>query len=78
MEKRITYFLGLEENIYFFSKDHCQKVGGEFVPVTITVPQQVAPRPSLPDGLVEDKEDVKKVYLFDRTEVPNPHPTQQA
>lgn len=73
---------------YFFSTDHCQgeksrrgaalyPQGEGWVPVTHYFPSAVAPRPTLPSGVIETVADIITVYYFDYTEIPNPDPNYQ-
>lgn len=67
-----------KKQIYFFSTDHCQKrIGKGWTPCTLTLPLKVVPRSSLPDGIVANKEDIKKIFLDDMEEIPNPDPNLQ-
>ena len=75
---------------YFFTKDHCQEhgLGDEWVSCTYSLPMKVEERDSLPSGIVNNKEDWKKVFgipyinEFDVPmlckEIPNPNPDYQA
>ena len=68
---------------YFFSTDHCQRAHSKepypdgFVPVSFYLPHRVAPRPSLPDGVVRTRQDVVTVYHSEGREIPNPDPIFQ-
>jgi hypothetical protein len=70
---------------YFLSTDHCQGVrpGNKdkhpksFTPITWAIPHSVAPRPELPSGRIESKEDLFKVYFVGYQEIPNPDPAFQ-
>lgn len=70
---------------YFFSTDHCQGVrvgalypeGKGWVPCTHPIPQHVAPRDTLPSGVIETVADLITVYYSDAKEIPNPDPRYQ-
>ena len=51
--KTITIISSLARKLFFQSTDHCQEhgLGNDFLPVTYTLPMQVFPRNSLPNGL---------------------------
>lgn len=74
-QPRFTLFSSLEKGQYFFSTDHCQlnngEVPGDFVPVSFGLPQQIAPRPSLPDGIVATIEQYLEVFERGAEEIPN-------
>lgn len=59
---------------FFFTTDHCQNhgLGGDWVPVTTYLPMKVVPRESLPDGIIKNKEDYKRVFCNDLEEIKNP------
>lgn len=69
-----------DEGKFFFTTDHCQKhgLGDSWVPTTTYLPMQVAPRESLPDGIIKNKEDYKKVFCYDLEEIKNPQEEFQA
>jgi hypothetical protein len=72
-----------EKKEYFYSTDHIQEYHSKkpypehFGPMTVWFPHVVAPRPTLPSGVVESLEDFQKVYLHDCKEIPNPDPDFQ-
>lgn len=78
MMDRIITHTDSDTGEYFFSTDHCQETGENFVPCTYTIPHNVVARDSLPDGVVKNKEDLVKIYHKDRKEIPNPNPAYQA
>jgi hypothetical protein len=51
MKKQVVVISNMDDNTYFFSKDHCQNhgLGSNFVPCTHYLPSQVEPRESVPD-----------------------------
>ena len=68
---------------FFFSTDHCQELpesdgDHHWVPVTTYLPYKVTPRPSLPDGLVKNKQDYITIFCTGMIEIPNPDPDFQA
>lgn len=74
-----------EEEVYFFSTDHCQGVKGRgegtypegFVPGSFHLPMSVVPRPELPSGRVETLADFLMIFFKDAKEIPNPDPRYQ-
>lgn len=64
----------MDDNTYFFSKDHCQNhgLGSNYVPCTHYLPSRVTPRESVPDGIVKDVKDLVSVFYCDMKEIPNP------
>jgi len=82
MKKTLTIHHNAEKRRYFFSTDHCQGVGKSyyesFVPITVTLPLAVVPRPSLPSGLVKTKADYVRVFCKGDTEIENPEAGYQA
>ncbi len=72
----VTTFSNMKE--FFFSTNHGQQdVSKDFVPMTVTLPLEVTPRESLPLGVIETAEDVKKVFHSKEKEIPNPDPNFQ-
>lgn len=65
------------EGHFCFSTDHCQEMDEGWVPISSSLPQQVAPRPSLPDGVIYTLEQYIMIYHGDDKEVPNPDPRYQ-
>lgn len=67
------------DNNYFFSKNHCQNhgLGSEYVPCTHYIPRNVAPRESVPDGIVKNVKDLVAVFYYDMEEIPNPDTSMQ-
>lgn len=66
---------------FFFSTDHCQKhnLGDRWVPCTYgPLPGHVSPRPSLPTGVINNKEDYLKVFGVNNKQILNPQPEYQA
>ena len=82
--KIITIFSSLETGEYFFSSDHCQKLPSNFdnyesfVPVSYTIPQEVAPRPGLEHGAIKTVGDLIFVYHRFEREIKNPNKEYQA
>lgn len=75
----IIFIENVETNEYFFTSKHSQQgLSNDWVPVTIYIPHQVEKRASLPDGIVKNKDDVKKVYLSKSKEIKNPDSELQA
>lgn len=76
---RIITIGNLNKKEYFFTTDHCQEhgLGGDWVPVTSALPMHVVKRESLPDGVIRNKEDYKKIFYNDSMEIPNPNPEFQ-
>jgi hypothetical protein len=79
MKTQVVVISSMDNNTYFFSKNHCQNhnLGEEYVPCTHTLPIQVEPRPSVPDGIVKDVKDLAAVFYDDMKEIPNPDKTMQ-
>lgn len=79
METQIVVFSNMENNTYFFSKNHCQKhnLGNDFVPTTHTLPSFCEPRESVPDGVIKDVKDLVSVFYYDMEEIPNPDKDMQ-
>jgi len=60
---------------FFFCKAHSSYGLGEgWVPVSTELPMLVAPRPSLPDGIVDTKEKYVMIFYSDETEISHPRP----
>lgn len=79
MKTQVVVILSMDNNTYFFSKNHCQNhnLGEEYVPCTHTLPIQVEPRLSVPDGIVKNLEDLVAVFYHDMTEIENPNKSMQ-
>lgn len=79
MRESIVVISNMEENTYFFSKDHCQNhgLGDSFVPCTHYIPSSVVPRESLPDGIIKNVTDLVAVFYYDMKEIPNPDPNMK-
>lgn len=79
MKKQIIVIANMENNTYFFTKDHCQdhKLGENYVPCTHIIPSYVMPRPSVPNGIIQDVHDLVSVFYNDMKEIPNPDPNMQ-
>lgn len=79
-KEAIIAIANLDTKQFFFTTDHCQRhnLGSEWVPTTIYVPMKVVARESLPDGVIKDKEDYKKVFCDDLEEIKNPQAEYQA
>ena len=73
--KTITIISSLDRKLFFQSTDHCQEhgLGGDFIPVTYTLPMQVSPRNSLPNGLIRNLDELISVFYDDMTEISNPN-----
>jgi len=80
MRQVIITISNVDTDEYFFTTDHCQKhnLGNSWVPCTTTIPITVAVREALPTGIVNNKEDYKKVFDTHMREIPNPQPEYQA
>ncbi len=78
-KKQIVVIGNLDTMEYFFSKDHCQDhgMGKSWVPCTHYVPTCVAARPSVPDGIVKNINDIVAVFYDDMKEIPNPDSNMQ-
>lgn len=78
MEK-IIVVSNLEKGEYFFTTKHHQEhgLGDEWVAMTTTIPMRVTPREDVPDGVIKNKEQYKKVFEKDSVEIPNPDPEYQ-
>lgn len=65
---------------YFFTTDHCQNhnLGPDWVSTTSTIPMEVVARECLPDGIIRNKEDYKKIFHAEGKEIPNPDPNFQS
>jgi hypothetical protein len=76
---RVTTISNLYTMEYFFTTDHCQKhgLGDRFVPCTYTLPMRVVKRKAVKDGLISTIEQLKAVFYYDMTEIPNPDPSYQ-
>jgi hypothetical protein len=80
MNRYIITISNLEKNQFFFSTDHCQPHGLNEQWVSCTygpLPGHVAPRESLPSGLITNKEEYLKVFEYGldnkpMEEIPNP------
>ena len=79
MKKQVVVISNMDNNTYFFSKDHCQNhgLGSNFVPCTHYIPSQVEPRESVPDGIVKDVKDLVAVFYSDMQEIKNPDVNMQ-
>lgn len=79
MKNQVVVISNMDDNTYFFSKDHCQNhgLGSNFVPCTHYLPSQVVPRESVPDGIVKDVKYLVSVFYCDATEIPNPDVNMQ-
>ncbi len=78
-KKQIVVISNLDTMEYFFSKDHCQDhgMGESWVPCTHCIPTHVVPRPSVPDGIVKNINDIVSVFYYDMKEIPNPDSNMQ-
>lgn len=75
----ISFFQEDTTDKYFFTTSITQKnVDPSFILVTIDIPQKVVPIPTLPNGIIRNKEDVRTIYLSDAKEILNPDSTFQA
>ena len=74
MKTQIVVISNMDDNTYFFSKNHCQKhnLGENFVPCTHSIPSNVEPRKSVPDGTIKNVNDLVAVFYHDMTEIKNP------
>lgn len=79
MKNQVVVISNMNDNTYFFSKDHCQNhgLGNNFVPCTHYLPSQVEPRESVPDGIVKDVKDLVAVFYYDMQEIKNPDVNMQ-
>lgn len=79
MKNQVVVIANMDDNTYFFSKDHCQNhgLGGNFVPCTHYLPSQVEPRESVPNGIVKNVKDLVAVFYYDMQEIPNPNVNMQ-
>jgi hypothetical protein len=79
MKDQIIVISNMDDNTYFFSKNHCQNhgLGDKFVPCTHYIPSYVAPRKSVPDGIVKNVSDLVAVFYDDMEEIPNPDKEMQ-
>lgn len=73
--KTITIISSLDRKLFFQSTDHCQEheLGSDFIPVTYTLPMQVSPRKSLPNGLIKNLNELISIFYDDMIEIPNPN-----
>ena len=73
--KTITIISSLDRKLFFQSTDHCQEhgLGNDFIPVTYTLPMQVSPRNSLPNGLIKNLNELISIFYDDMIEIPNPN-----
>ena len=80
MKEEIITVSNLDTGKFFFTTDHCQKHGlpDAWVPITIYIPMKVVPRESLPEGIIKNKEDYKKVFCDDLEEIKNPQAEYQS
>lgn len=79
-----TVLCSSERKEFFFSTNHIQRFRStlqsaldSFVPVTFSLPISVAPRPSLPSGVVSNLEEYIKIFHDDEKEIANPDPEFQ-
>ena len=74
MKNKVVVISNMDDNTYFFSKNHCQKhnLGANFVPCTHYIPSNVEPRKSVPDGTIKNVNDLVAVFYHDMTEIKNP------
>ena len=74
MKKQIVVISSMENNTYFFSKNHCQEhnMGNHYVPTTHTIPSFCEPRKSVSDGIIKDVKDLIAVFYDDMEEITNP------
>ena len=79
MKNQVVVISNMDNNTYFFSKDHCQNhgLGSNFVPCTHYLPSQVEPRESVPDDIVKDVKDLVAVFYYDMQEIKNPDVNMQ-
>jgi len=79
MKNQVVVISNMDDNTYFFSKDHCQNhgLGKNYVPCTHYLPSQVTPRESVPDGIVKNVKDLVAVFYYDAIEIPNPDVNMQ-
>lgn len=74
MNNQIVVIFNMDDNTYFFSKDHCQNhgLGDNYVPCTHYIPSYVTPRKSVPDGIIKNVKDLVAVFYHDAKEIANP------
>ena len=79
MKNQVVVISNMDDNTYFFSKDHCQNhgLGSYFVPCTHYLPSRVEPRESVPDGIIKDTKDLVAVFYYDMQEIQNPDVNMQ-
>ena len=79
MKNTIVVISNMDNNTYFFSKNHCQDLGlGEnFVPCAHYLPSRVEPRESVPSGIISNVKDLVSVFYYDMKEIPNPNINMQ-
>lgn len=82
--EEIVIFINTERGAaeYFFSWDHMQKydsslgLENKWCPCSFPLPYSVKPRPSIPTGLVTDKDGMRALHA-DLKEIANPDPDFQ-
>jgi hypothetical protein len=74
MKTQIVVISNMDDNTYFFSKNHCQKhnLGENFVTCTHSIPSNVEPRKSVPDGIIKNVTDLVAIFYHDMKEIKNP------
>ena len=79
MNNQIVVISNMNDNTYFFSKNHCQNHGlsSNFVPCTHYLPSKVVPRECVPDGIIKNVKDLVSVFYSDMIEIPNPDKNMQ-
>jgi len=74
MKKQIIVISNMDNMTYFFSTNHCQNhgLGDNYVPCTHYIPSRVEPRESVPNGIINNVNDLVAVFYDDMKEIPNP------
>jgi len=72
MLNHISIISNSDTNEFFVSNQHCDYDLPGFVPVTYSLPMEVAPRETLPSGIVKTLEDVIGVFYSDMKKIENP------
>ena len=62
---RLTVIVSSEDEIYFFTDDHCFSQGNlpdHYVPISSSFPMRVAPREGVEDGVISTFDQYKTVF----------------
>ena len=61
MKEQITYVVNDESKKFFFNKRHTNNgLDNNWIPVTVSVPCKITPRPGFEDGLIKNIHELRK------------------